>query len=353
MAPTQDRDAELRAALTQMEQTANNVALRIASAASVRQRYLREIKEMSDSIWQAYKAGELSAAAGAQIANGMRNEILNMSRAYDMDWGRAYAQKLKKTGLSLDQVVHYIMNNKEGFKERFAGKAFSSLSDADKGLIYEEVIRSAGRDRGRVTAAIPRLRWASRGLWIATAAIAVYNVGTSNTPWWQTGREGANIGGGLLGSMAGGAAMGAAGGVWAGPIGVGVGVIVGGILGAVLADRAYVEATGTANPRTRSFVARFTGFFTGTDETGMAQALAREHSANPAFVFEVFRALDADYTTDSDDVAYEYVSIARRSPALARMIKGHPALRAYLAELLEGGYSARSERQAAQWLRAP
>jgi hypothetical protein len=348
MAPTQDRDAELRAALTQMEQTANNVALRIASAASVRQRYLREIKEMSDSIWQAYKAGELSPAAGAQIANGMRNEILNMSRAYDMDWGRAYAQKLKKTGLSLDQVVHYIMNNKEGFKERFAGKTFSSLSDADKGLIYEEVIRSAGRDRGRVTAAIPRLRWASRGLWIATAAIAVYNVGTSNTPWWQTGREGANIGGGLLGSMAGGAAMGAAGGVWAGPIGVGVGVIVGGILGSSL-------CRGHRHGKPAHAVLRrpFSGFFTGTDETGMAQALAREHSANPAFVLEVFRALDADYTTDSDDVAYEYVSIARRSPALARMIKGHPALRAYLAELLEGGYSARSERQAAQWLRAP
>lgn len=352
MAPTRDKDAELRAALTQMEQTANNVAMRIATSASVRQRYLREIQEMSASVWQAYKAGELSAAAGAKIANEMRNQILEMSRAYDMDFGRAYAQKLKKTGLSLDKVIANIMSKKD-FKERFAGKPFSGLSDADKGVIYEEVIRSAGRDRSGLSAQIPRLRWAARGLWVASAAIAVYNVGTSNTPWWQAGREAANVSGGLAGSIAGGAAMGAAGGVWGGPIGVGVGILVGGVLGALLADHAYVETAGTANPRTRSFVDRFTGFFTGTDETGMAEALAREHAANPAFVLDVFQALEADYTSDSDDVAYEYVSIARRVPPLARMIKGHPALRSRLVELLEGGYTAHGERQAAQWLRAP
>ncbi|MGL5733928.1 MAG: hypothetical protein ACRCYS_03595, partial [Beijerinckiaceae bacterium] len=246
------KDAEFRQALTLMEQTANNFALRLAATAGVRQRYVRDIKEMSDALWAAYKAGEISAEFGAQSANQMRNQILEMGRAHDMDLGRAYAKKLKKTGLNLDDVVQYIMNNKEGFKERFAGRQFSTLSDAEKTLIYEEAIKSAGRNRASETAKIPRLRWAARGLWLATAAIAIFNIGTSNTPWWQTGREASNIGGGLLGSMAGGAAMGAAGGVWAGPIGVGVGILVGGILGAVLADRAYVEVAGTANPRVRS-----------------------------------------------------------------------------------------------------
>lgn len=346
------QEAQLRQALTQLEQTANNFALRVSSMASVRQNYIRETKEMSDAIWAAYKAGQVSAEIGAQTANQMRNEILEMWRAYDMDLGKAYARKLKKTGLELDKVVEYIMNEKKGFKERFAGRQFSSLTNAEKTLIYEEVIQSAGRNRASVTEAIPRMRWAARGLWIATAAIAIYNIGTSNTPWWQTGREASNIGGGVLGSIAGGAAMGAAGGVWAGPIGVGVGILVGGILGAVLADHAYVETVGTANPRTRTFVARFTNFFTGMDEEGLAQALAREHGNNPAFILEVMQALSQDYSSDSDDVAFELVAIAKRDPAFARVLKANVTLRNCLIQLLEGGVSFASEKQAAQWLRA-
>ncbi len=56
-----------------------------------------------------------------------------------------------------------------------------------------------------------------------------------------------------------------------GPVGVAVGIVVGGILGALLADHAYVEATGTSDPRTRRFIDRFTGFWTGVDEAGMAR----------------------------------------------------------------------------------
>lgn len=346
------QDAELRQALSQMEQTANNFAARLATTAGVRMSYLREIREMSDAVWAAYKAGEISAQFGAQTANQMRNEILDMARAHDMDLGRAYAKKLKGKGLSLDDVVKYIMNEKKGFKERFAGRAFSSLSDAEKTLIYEEAIQSAGRNRGAVTRAIPRLRWAARGLWVATAAIAVYNIGTSNTPWWQTGREASNIGGGLIGSIAGGAAMGAAGGVWAGPIGVGVGVLVGGILGALMADRAYVEVAGTADASTRAFVGRFTSFFTGTDESGIAKALAREYGRQPGFILTVLQALEQDYTSDSDDVAFELAELARKDATLARTIKGHAPLRSYMIGLLESGWVSAAEQQAARWLRA-
>lgn len=346
------QEAELRLALSQLEQTANNFALRLASMAGVRARYVQETREMSQAIWRAYRAGEISASIGAATAHQMRNQILDMARAHDMDLGRAYARRLKSTGLELDQVIQYIMNEKPGFRERFAGRAFSSLSPAEQVQIYEEVIQSAGRSRTSVTQAIPRLRWAARGLWVATAAIAIYNVGTSQTPWWQAGREGANLGGGLLGSIGGGAAMGAAGGVWAGPIGVGVGILVGGVLGALLADRAYVEIAGTANPRVRGFVGRFTSFFTGTDESGMARALATEYGRDAAFILEVLGALEQDYSTDADDVAYALVGIARREPAFARTLTGHVALRATLIRLLESGYVAASEREAARWLRA-
>ena len=195
------------------------------------------------------------------------------------------------------------------------------------------------------------MRWAARGLWIATAAIAIYNVGTSHTPWWQAGREGANIGGGVLGSVAGGAAMGAAGGVWAGPIGVGVGVVVGGILGALLADHAYVEAVGSADPHTRAFIDPFTGFWTGVDEDGLASALADRHSNQLDFVLKVMRAMDSDYSSDSDDVALAYVQIAMKRPALGKALKMNWQLRDFLINLLDSGVTFADERQAISWLR--
>jgi hypothetical protein len=204
-----------------------------------------------------------------------------------------------------------------------------------------------------VTQTIPRLRWAARGLWVATAAIAIYNIGTAEDPWWQAGREGANVGGGLLGSIAGGAAMGAAGGVWAGPIGVGVGVLVGGILGAVLADHAYVEAAGTSDPRVRDFVGRFTSFLGGTDESGMADALVNEYAGRTHEVLRVFNALEHDYSSDSDDIAYEYVTRLKSRPDVARAVKSDVALRNKLVGLLSSGFVSAGERQAAAWLKAP
>ncbi len=351
MGDKQKADGQVSQAIRQMEVAANNVAIRLARSAQVRQRYVAEIKEMSDALWAAYKSGEISAQKGAEVANQMRNQILGMSRANDMDFGRAYAKSLKKTGLELDKVINYIMNNKRGFKERFAGRLFTELTPAQQAEIYEEVIKSAGRDRGAVTKGIPRMRWAARGLWIATAAIAIYNVGTSQTPWWQAGREGANIGGGVLGSIAGGAAMGAAGGVWAGPIGVGVGVIVGGILGALLADHAYVEVIGTADAGTRTFIDPFTSFWTGVDEEGMAKALADQYSNRLDFVLRVMQALDNDYSSDSDDVALAYVQIAMKRPALAQAVKGNRQLRDFLISLLDSGVTFADERRAISWLR--
>jgi hypothetical protein len=345
-------DARVSAALRQLEAAANNIATRLIKSAGIRTQYLDGIQEMSDACWQAYKAGELSAKAAAGVANEMRNTILDMSRANDFDLGRAYASSLKKKGLSLDEVVEYIMNQKKGFKERFKGRKLPSLSDAEQTEIFEEVIKSAGRDRGSITRGIPRLRWAARSLWILTAAIAIYNIGTAQNPWWQTGREGATLGGGLLGSIGGGAAMGAAGGVWAGPIGVGIGVLVGGILGALLADHAYVEAAGTGDPRTRAFISRFTSFWTGTDEEGMANALASEYPKQPDFVILVFAALEHDYSTDSDDVAYEYILIAQRNEGLGKAIKTNLALRACLVKLLSAGWTSSEEAAAIRWLQS-
>lgn len=338
--------AELESALRQLEAQANQFAIRLIRMADVRTDYVRKIHEYSQSIRTAVANGELSEARGAQLAHEMRNQIMEMSRRRDMDLGRSLARDLKGRGLSFEEAIERATR-----KLGFQGRPFQSLSGTEQRRVYLEVIESAGRSRPSVTGAVPRLRVAARGLWIASLLVAGYNIGTSENPWWQTGREASSIAGGFGGGFAGGAAMGAVGGAWAGPIGVGIGIIVGGVLGALLADHAYVEIAGASNPATRNFIGRFTGFWTGTDESGMAKALATEYANNAFFVQQVFESLESDYSTDADDVALEYVEIARRNVSVRNLLRQSPPLRQTLIRLLDDGWTSKEEAEAIQYLK--
>ncbi|MBL8574265.1 MAG: hypothetical protein JNM13_11360 [Hyphomicrobiaceae bacterium] len=338
---TRTSNAELEQALHGLEATGSSFALRYTSMASVRREYVRQIHAMSQEIRAAVASGEMTARAGATLANEQRNEILAMSRRRDMDLGRAFARQLKEKGLSLDEVILRAMR-----KLKMEGRAFATLTDQEQHLVYMQVIESAGGSRPSVTARIPRLRWIGRSLWIASLAIGAYNIGSSDNPWWQAGREATNIGGGIGGGMAAGAAV----GIWGGPIGVAVGVVVGGVLGALLADRAYVEAAGTSDPTVRAFVGRFTALFTGTDEDAMARALVNEHSNDLGFVERVFQALDSDYTTDADDVVLEYVGLIAKRPDLAARVRARPSLITLMRDLLGSGWTTTEERQAMAFL---
>ncbi len=145
--------------------------------------------------------------------------------------------------------------------------------------------------------------------------------------------------------------MGAAAGIWGGPVGVAIGIVVGGVLGSLLADHAYVEAAGTSDPLTRSFVARFTSFWSGVDEEGMARALASEHRNNATFVQRVLASLNNDYNTNADDVAFAYTEIARRDGSVAQTIRGNRSLRDYLIQMMTQGWTSAEEQTAITFLR--
>ena len=338
-------DPRLERALQELERDAINFAMRCARIAEVRTSYIEQIKEMSASIRSAVAAGDLSAARAADVANELRNQIMEMQRAHDFDLGRAYARNLKAQGITLEEAIAKAMA-----KLKLGTRPFAELSGAQQRAVFEEVIEAAGRSRPKVTASIPRFRAAGRAFWLAGLAIAVYNIGTSENPWWQSGREGAGLAGGVGGGFAGGAAIGLAGGIWAGPIGVAIGVLIGGALGALLSDRAYVEVAGASDPRTRNFVARFTSFWSGVDEAGLARALA-DSRGNPAFIERVIQSLDSDYHTDADDVALELVRLARRDTTLASVLRGQPP-RDVLIRVLRQGWTADDEDSAIQFLRS-
>jgi hypothetical protein len=340
-------DPQLEAALREMEGAAASFATRLIRMAEVRSSYVRQISEMSASIRASVEAGEMTAQRGAEIAREMRNQILLMSRQRDLDLGRSLAASLKKEGKTLEKCIVDAMA-----KLKLSGRRFDSLSGAEQNAVFMEIIRSSGSSRRSVTDAIPRVRWAGRSLWLASILIAGYNIGTAENPWWQSGREAAAIAGGVGGGFAGGAAMGAAAGIWGGPVGVAIGILVGGVLGSMLADHAYVEAAGTSDPATRSFVARFTGFWSGVDEAGMARALASEHRNNAAFVHRVFVSLNNDYSTDVDDVALEYVQLARRDNVISQLLRSNRSLRDFLIQVMSEGWTSVDEQRAIDFLRA-
>lgn len=146
-------DPRLETTLRQLEATANTFAVRLARSAQVRAAYVQQIREMSRSIRSAVETGELSASRGAEIANQMRNQIMDMQRARDFDLGRSLAQRMKSRRISLEKSIARAMK-----KFDLEGIPFNQLSGQQQRQVFMEVIDSAGRSRPTVTQKIPRLR---------------------------------------------------------------------------------------------------------------------------------------------------------------------------------------------------
>jgi len=91
-------DPTLETALHEMEATATNFALRYARMVEVRVVYVQQNREMSQSLRVAVEAGEISAQKGAEVANQMRNQIMEMQRLRDFDLGRSLARARKAQG---------------------------------------------------------------------------------------------------------------------------------------------------------------------------------------------------------------------------------------------------------------
>jgi hypothetical protein len=316
---------ELEQAIRSMEATAINFAYQFINISNVRSEYIRLTSEMSRNLRFAYDSGEMSAKAAAEAANGMRNQIMEQSRAKSASLGKAMARNLKAKGLVLDDLL-------EKVAQKAFQRPFSSLNNAEQTAAYLEVVASAGRARPSASAFAARAGAAGRAFFILGIGIAVYNIANAEDKAWQTGREAANIGGGF----AGGAAAGALAGVWFGPLGVAVGVVVGGVAGSLLSDSAYVEIAGPRTAYAKKFLPRFTSMFS-VDEDGIAKALFAECGINMDQVHEIFVELENGYSSDADDVARIYLpKVLNAGGNVLLALKSHRQLRALLISILEG-----------------
>ena len=200
-------------------------ATRFIQDSAVRQEYLARARAFQLKLEAAVRNGEMTAKEAARRANRMRNALLEITRLKSSDIGRAIAESLKKTGLTLVEA-------QEKYALKRFGKAFGQLVDGQKGQVYMDIVEASGRARPSVSKAALRWGKVGRGLLVLSIGLVVYDVYTAEDKGKAIATGAASIGGGF----AGGAAGGFVAGLWCGPgapICSGVGVLVGGGLGAL------------------------------------------------------------------------------------------------------------------------
>lgn len=219
----------LQRALSAFEAEAVNFARRFIPDHTVRQQYVAKIRQMSDSILDEVRRGLITAEQGQSLAHQLRNEILATTRGASSDVGRAWAEALKAQGRTLAEL-------QERYAAQLFRRAFDTLNEAERNQVFLRIIEASGRARPSVLVTSTRLARLSRSLLFVTAAIAVYEVTTSDNPGREAVKQGSVVGAGLAGgALAGAAATGLVCGPGA-PVCVGLIVFIGGGLAAVGMD---------------------------------------------------------------------------------------------------------------------
>ncbi|MGA2253264.1 MAG: hypothetical protein ABSG53_01270 [Thermoguttaceae bacterium] len=221
---------EFRRALDQFEAAASTFASRFIPDNALRLKYAESVKNMSASILDEFYQGKISAKDGAELANRLRNEIIDQTRDLSSDVGRAWAEKIKAEGLKMPEL-------QEKYANQLFKKEFAALSEAEQNEVFLAIMKSAGRANEGVIVTSARLAKISKGLLFVTAAVSVYQIATSDRPGREAVKQGAVVGTGLaVGEIIGAAAATSLVCGPGAPICVGIFVFVGGTAAAYGAD---------------------------------------------------------------------------------------------------------------------
>lgn len=161
--------------------------------AALRERYGRLIAAMSREMKAEVRAGRLTWAEAARRANEQRNLIMDYIRARSTPVGRAFAERAKLRGRSLESLI-------DSKTRRLFGEAarFDRLTQGQRDEVLRAVVEGAGRSDPRFNALMRRMSRAGRGLLILSLGVAVYNVASAENKAEAAAEEGALLGGGVL-----------------------------------------------------------------------------------------------------------------------------------------------------------
>lgn len=162
--------------------------------------YIKRSRAACDEIIAKVRSGEITPHEGAKTANEMRNQIMAAARTKLSDLGSAISTEMKKHGLLLADL-------QEKYAARRFGRVFSALSQAEKELVWMDIVHAAGGPRQKMNSGAKWFGRVGRGLLIFTFAIAVYNVIEAEKKTRQVTKEGVTLGAGAVGGIGAGAAV--------------------------------------------------------------------------------------------------------------------------------------------------
>lgn len=182
----------LEAAIGDWEAIATKFATDAIKDSSTRARYMAHIKEISNQVRQEVDSGNMTVQDGAVYCNQLRDKLFIEYRKYTSAVGVAQAQKLKLNARGFD----YYLNK---YAQKEFQKNFTDLTDQERGKIYYEVIKSAGRGNDSVNTKIRKLRVRGNVFLLITAILATGEVIGAKDKVKELARQGSIIAGGMLG----------------------------------------------------------------------------------------------------------------------------------------------------------
>jgi hypothetical protein len=204
--PTSDTRAvqangnELETALRLLENESAAFAKSVIVDPAARMEYTNKTKAAVAELIELAKQRKITPHEAACTANAMRNQIMALARARLSDFGLALSKNMKTDGYPLSLL-------EEKYAVKRFGRTFSSLTQAERDLVWIDIVHAAGRSNPVVNMRVKWFGMAGRTFLVTTLAYAVYNVATADDPERQAIKEGAGLAGGAVGGAIGSAAV--------------------------------------------------------------------------------------------------------------------------------------------------
>ncbi|WP_205182587.1 hypothetical protein [Burkholderia sp. LMG 13014] len=186
------KSAILEAAIADYEAIATTFAANAISDDTVRQQYVKHIREISDQVRQEVADGNMTVKEGAEYCSGLRDKLFVEYRKYTSAVGVAKAERLKLTARGFD----YYLNK---YAQGQFGKDFDALTTKERNAVYYTVLRKAGGGNADVTSKVRRLQVSARVAILFTAILATGEIVAAKDKVREVARQGSIIAGGMIG----------------------------------------------------------------------------------------------------------------------------------------------------------
>lgn len=213
-------------AIKSLEATVASAGMHLELDSTARRIYAREIETMSNNLRREVASGRITWAQAAEQAHNTRNVVMQLIRSRTTPAARAFAERKKPEGRSLNALIA------EKTSKLFGNSAiFARLAPTQQNRVFAEVVAAAGRSHPAVTRNAMRLSYLGRGVILLSLALSTYNVLSASNKSAAVKRELLTTVAGVGGSIGAGGLAGLACGPGA-PVCVTIGAFAGGALAA-------------------------------------------------------------------------------------------------------------------------